>query len=393
MIFRGIISTSGGRKGKFIDLLPLNRDLYVILRAKEDLMNKPIRFLDEILQNRILAHSLFWLAVLFEAPLLSELGGEDAWNAFIYRAVGMPIKIIATYVLVYYQIPRFVQQKKYFQFILSFLLSLYVFAVIYRINNVYIAEPWAGDVDYQESVWEIMSSVPFTSISYFIRVYFFSIVFLFIKMVKNRAEEKNQLDVLQKEKALTELNFLKAQIHPHFLFNTLNNLYALTLQKSDKAPEVVEKLSEMLDYMLYQGNEDKVPIQKEIDLIQNFIDLEMLRYGDRLDLSFEQEVENESAEISPLVLLSIVENAFKHGVSGALERPMIDIKLEVKDQRLYVRVFNSKPPIAQTDQLNYKGGIGAKNIQRQLELIYPGRYSWQVEEKEESYEVQLSIAL
>ncbi|MEM6807251.1 MAG: sensor histidine kinase, partial [Bacteroidota bacterium] len=137
----------------------------------------------------------------------------------------------------------------------------------------------------------------------------------------------------------------------------------------------------------------KVPIQKEMDLIQNFIDLEMLRYGERLDLNFEQDIQDTSAEISPLVLLSIVENAFKHGVSGAIERPKIEIDMAVKDKQLDFRVFNTKAISSQSDQQNYKGGIGAKNIQRQLELTYPGQYSWQVDERAESYEVQLSITL
>lgn len=356
-------------------------------------MKQPIAYLDSILQNRVLSHVLFWSAVLLAAPFFSELNGDKTLEAFIFRAVGLPIKILAAYTLVYYQIPTFLQKGKYFQFILSFCLSLYVFCVIYRINNVYIAETLAGVPPVKESIWQIISEPYFTLGSYLFRTYFFGFLFLFIKIVKNRAEEKNQIELLHKEKAVSELNFLKAQIHPHFLFNTLNNLYALTLDKSDKAPTVVEKLSEMLDYMLYQGSEDRVPIEKEIDLIQNFIDLEMLRYGDRLVLTFDKQIDSNTAEIAPMVLLSIVENAFKHGVSGALGKPEIDISLEIKEGILNFRVFNIKPFTPQKDELNFRGGIGAKNIQRQLELIYLNRYSWQVKEEEDSYEVQLQIEL
>lgn len=356
-------------------------------------MKQPIAYIDKILQNRVLSHILFWLAVLLAAPFFSELNGDNTWEAFIYRAVGLPMKILAAYTLVYYQIPTFLQKGKYVQFILSFMLSLYVFCVLYRINNVYIAETLTGDTVIKESIWEIITQPYFTIGVYLFRVYFFGFLFLFIKIVKNRAEEKNQIELLYKEKAVSELNFLKAQIHPHFLFNTLNNLYALTLDKSDKAPKVVEKLSEMLDYMLYQGNDERVPIQREIDLIQNFIDLEMLRYGDRLALTFDQKIEDTSAEIAPLVLLSIVENAFKHGASGAIGKPKIDISLQVSAGILYFRVFNTKPFTPQKDEQNYRGGIGAKNIQRQLELIYPNRYTWEVQEGKDSYEVQLQIEL
>lgn len=349
--------------------------------------------MDKILQNRVLSHVLFWLAVLLAAPFFSELNNENTLQAFIFRAVGLPMKILATYVLVYYQIPTFLQKGKYFQFLLSFAFSLYVFCIIYRINNIYIAETLAGGPQIKETIWEIISQPYFTIGTYLFRVYFFGFLFLFIKMVKNDAREKNQMELLKKEKAVSELNFLKAQIHPHFLFNTLNNLYALTLDKSDKAPTVVEKLSEMLDYMLYQANEDKVAISREVELIQNFIDLEMLRYGDRLKLRFDKEIEGHEASIAPMVLLSIVENAFKHGVSGSLGTPVIEISLEVRAGILHFRVFNTKPSSLQKDEQKYREGIGTKNIQRQLELVYPDRYSWQVDEQENSYEVMLSIEL
>ncbi|MDW3652059.1 MAG: sensor histidine kinase [Bacteroidia bacterium] len=356
-------------------------------------MKQEVSLIDRILQNRLLSHALFWLGVLLIAPIYSEPTGDKVLYSYVYRAIGIPTKMLATYFLVYFQIPRYLQKGKYIQFILSFLLSLYVFTVLYRINNVYIAEPLGGETIYQESILEIMSNYSITIGNYLIPTYFFSFVFLFVKMVKNRAEEKQQLDQLQKEKAISELNFLKSQIHPHFLFNTLNNLYALTLDKSDKAPEVVEKLSGMLDFMLYKGTQDKVSIQQEIDLIQNFIDLETLRYGNRLRLSFKKEVESEHAKISPLMLLSIVENAFKHGVSGAIGEAIIRINLEVKDQILYFNVFNTKPPTIQEDKMNYKGGIGSQNIRRQLELSYPDRHVWQIHEEEDTYEVQLSIEL
>lgn len=356
-------------------------------------MKEEVSFIDRILQNRVLSHSLFWLGVLLIAPIYSEPSGDKMLYSYIYRAVGMPVKILATYVLVYIQIPRYLQKGKYLQFILSFLLSLYVFTVMYRINNVYVAEPLGGEVVYQESLREIMGNVTDTVAGYLIPTYFFSFVFLFAKLVKNQAEEKQKVEQLQKEKAVSELNFLKSQIHPHFLFNTLNNLYALTLDKSDKAPEVVAKLSEMLDFMLYKGNQENVSIQQEIDLIQNFIDLETLRYGDRLRLSFNKEVENEHARISPLMLLSIVENAFKHGVSGAIGEAIVRINLEVRNEVLYFKVFNTKPPLVQEDRMNYKGGIGTQNIRRQLELSYPDRHAWRIDEQEDTYEVQLSIEL
>ncbi len=145
--------------------------------------------------------------------------------------------------------------------------------------------------------------------------------------------------------------------------------------------------------MLYQCKDDKVLINKEIELLKHYIDLEKLRYGDRLRLDLKYTIENSRTLIAPLILISIVENAFKHGVSGTIEQAIIKIDLEVKNNRMYFNVYNTKSDIVQPDEMQYKEGIGIRNVKRQLELIYPDRYEWKVEENEHAYEVQLWINL
>jgi len=355
-------------------------------------MQEKYNLLDRLIQNRVLRHVLFWLVVLMIAPLTSEGGFGEMKSAFVFRAVGLPTKIVATYFLVYYLIPNFFQKKRYSLFILWFFVATYIFTAIYRINNIYIAESIMDFTD-KESIPEILISFNRTVLGYFYRTYAFTLIFLILKVTKDQAVKQRQIERLEKEKATAELNFLKAQIHPHFLFNTLNNLYALTLDKSDDAPEVVAKLSEMLDYMLYQCNEPKVLIKKEIELLEHYIDLEKLRYGSRLELNFKHEVDDLNSLISPLILISLVENAFKHGVSGALQEPEIQIDLEVKNQVLQMYIFNTKATNVQSDAMNYKKGIGVKNIQRQLDLVYPEKYEWKVREEEASYEVNLKLEL
>ncbi|MEM6377621.1 MAG: sensor histidine kinase [Bacteroidota bacterium] len=356
-------------------------------------MNRIQIFVDQLIENRTSRHVLFWLGTLAIAPLFGEYTGQGIREALIYRVVGMPIKIVATYLLVYYQIPRLLQRKRYFQFLISFATSAYLFCIIYRLNNVYIAEPLAGQSDFKESLIQILIESKFTIYFYLVKVYGFTLFFMLFKYIRDRGEEKRKVETLLKEKANTELNFLKAQIHPHFLFNTLNNLYALTLDKSDDAPEVVAKLSEILDYMLYQCNDPEVLLQKEIELIQYYIDLEKLRYGERLQLQFKHQISNPAVKIAPLVLLSIVENAFKHGVSGAIENPKVDIHLKESKGILTFEVYNTKPNISQVDEKAYRKGIGTSNIKRQLQLVYPDHHEWIVDEKEKSYLVYLSIAL
>lgn len=348
---------------------------------------------DKVWQNRALTHTLFWLTLFFIAPITSDGSIKNTWEAFIFRGVALPMKIIPTYFLVYYLIPRFFQKKKYILFSIYFAISAVFFTIIYRFNNIHIAETLAGLDEPKESLLQIIYELKFTMSTYFLRTYFYAALFMSLKAFKDGEIKKRQIVALEKEKAKTELNFLKAQIHPHFLFNTLNNLYALTLDKSDEAPEVVAKLAEMLDYMLYQCKDAKVLINKEIELLQHYIDLEKLRYGNRLQLTFEHSTDNAQALIAPLILISMVENAFKHGVSGAMQAVVIKISLKVKNNHLYFQVFNTKASNTQSNPMDYKKGIGIKNIQRQLELIYPDQYDWQVTETETSYEVNFHINL
>lgn len=316
------------------------------------------------------------------------------WYGLVNNIVLFPPIIGASYFLTYYQIPRYIYKKKYWQFALSFIISIYVFTVMARMLTVYVSEPLLGIDRPMPGMWTVV----IVSIDRLIQNYFYTIalgasLMATVKILKQHLEERQKAERLEKEKHVAELNFLKAQIHPHFLFNTLNNLYTLTLQKSDQAPTTVIKLSEMLDYMLYQCNDKQVPIHKEIKLLNNYIDLERLRYGERLEFSFDQEIDNPEAPIAPLVLLSLVENAFKHGASAAIRKPRIEIHIAVKDNVLQARVYNTKPEKVQADPARYKEGIGVSNIKRQLELIYPEAYSLQITEKEGYYSVDLEIQL
>ncbi len=350
--------------------------------------------LESLIQNRLLRHILFWVIAFFGTALVANIHFANFEAALGYTAFLFPIQVAAAYLLLYYQIQELILKKRFILFTFSFLLSAYVFSVLGRIIVVHVVESiWREGVFNQESIWEILTEIPHVIAGYFFRIYSLPIIMVASKMIKDNFEERRKREQLENEKANAELNFLKAQIHPHFLFNTLNNLYALTLQKSDKAPETVLKLSEMMDYMLYQCTSPSVSIGKEIALVQNYIDLETLRYGERLDLKFDCAVDNENSKIAPMILLSLVENAFKHGASGAIGRPRIQIDMQLKNEQLRFHISNSKVAQPMKDQRNFRKGIGGSNIKRQLELIYPGRYELKTNEEENSYEVQLAINL
>lgn len=350
-------------------------------------------FLDRILQNRVLSHVLFWCSFLFIFTILGVLdSGTFKPNALTNLAM-LPSQIAAAYLLNYYQWPKLLFKRKYMLFLLSLLLSVYFLSAFARFNVVHIVEPFFRENFEQETIQEILSDFVYIFSVYCPAVYTYALIMLAVKAIKTRFEEKHQIELLQKEKATNELRFLKAQIQPHFLFNTLNNLYALTLSKSDLAPQVVLKLSELLDFILYQSDQEYIAIEKEIELIQGFIDLESLRYGNALDVTFSKTIDNVNAPIAPLILLPLVENAFKHGISSDPKNAKINIDITVVNNTVKFKVFNTKRKDIEKHLQNQKSGIGTGNLNRQLEINYAGRYTLSIDEKADSYFVELLIDL
>jgi two-component system LytT family sensor kinase len=348
------------------------------------------------LQHRLGRHILFWITIylvftIAQSNFVSK--SQDTFTIILLNIPGMLPPIIAAYFLNYYLIPKFFNRQKLILFLFLFVLSGYFICVLARIINVHIAEPLYVEGSFeQESISEILVQLPHLFTVYFPEIYLIAFAMTVLKQQKSHFEMKQRNILLEKERARSELNFLKAQIHPHFLFNTLNNLYVLSLKKSDKAPETVIKLSEILDYILYQGDDDVVPVEKEVKLLSNYIGLEQLRYGNQLKVSFIKNIEKASVKVSPLLLLPIVENAFKHGASGSLDAPLIEIELNVKDQQLFFKVFNSKNLFSKAGKINNKSGIGVSNIKRQLALTYR-EYNFVIQENKEDYLATLFINL
>ncbi|NAS13973.1 sensor histidine kinase [Poritiphilus flavus] len=351
-------------------------------------------FVDHILKRRWLSHLVFWGGLFFILTLLAILNTGGVKQQFINYLTLLPFQMMAAYTLVYYQVPKLLLRKKYLLFFVSFLFFIYFFSVLARLGIVHIAEPFIRTDFEQESVMEIVSDPYYLLAVYAPAIYVTAFLMLAVKMILERFREKHDLEVLRKEKVTNELKFLKTQIHPHFLFNTLNNLYALTLTKSDTAPVMVLKLADMLDYILYQCNVPRISIDKEIELIRNYIDLEKLRYGEQLDLDFSYDLEDEQAQIAPLILLALIENAFKHGTGGQSGRPEINISLKTQNERLSLSVFNTKPKAKEEKVVKPgRNSIGLPNVKRQLTLDYPNKHNLEIREESESYLAVLTIDL
>jgi sensor histidine kinase YesM len=352
------------------------------------------QFLDATFQSRWATHMLFWVGLVTIFISLASLNsGTVNANMANYLAL-LPAQMGAAYFLNYFQVPRQLLKRKYLLFFGMLLVSIYVFTVIGRLSIIYIAEPFFREDFTQESLAEVLSDSAYLFSVYFPAVYVYAFIMLLIKAFKSRFEEKHKIEVLQKEKAFNELKFLKAQIQPHFLFNTLNNLYGLTLAKSDLAPEVVLKLSEILDFILYQSDEPKIEISKELELLNAFIELESLRHGDHLNVNFKYQIEDDEVTIAPLLLFPLVENAFKHGIVPNTKKAEIVLDLKVSDGLLRFLTKNEKRSGKQQGPLNQSGsGIGISNLKRQLQLNYPKKHNLRVIDNKNLFEVELDIEL
>jgi len=206
-------------------------------------------------------------------------------------------------------------------------------------------------------------------------------------------ESQREKKELQSQTLQSELKFLKSQINPHFLFNTLNSLYALTLKKSDQAPEIVLKLSEMMRYMLYECNEREVPLSKEINYLKNYLELEKIRQGKKMEINFAMDGEVGHQKIAPLMFIPFVENSFKHGISNQISAGYVNILLEINQNEVTVTIENSKTASVPSPSGKKSGGIGLVNVKRRLDLLYPDKYDLIIDEDPNTYTVKLCIDL
>lgn len=351
------------------------------------------KFSEYIRNNRLARHILFWF-ILFSLDLFRDIIINEKDQNFtiteglIFNSVGFITQILASYFIAYFWIPKFVKVKRYVLAILVFLLAFYLFGVISRILVVHVAEPIVRTPPFeQESIQEIFSDYRWLLAKYIPNILLNSLVFVAVKYYFEDEREKSNKLTLAKEKTEIELKTLKGQLNPHFLFNTLNNIYSLSVINSPKTSTSISKLSEILDHVLYRCNGKYVLLSSEIELLKNFIELEKLRYDERLKVTFTENIENDT-EIPPLILLSLVENAFKHGAGEDSGSPEINILVSNKDDQFVFKIMNS---VSKDYQSQNKGNLGLLNVKKQLDLIYKDDYELAIGGSENTFEVTLKV--
>jgi hypothetical protein len=357
-------------------------------------MNLLDRLFDLHKKHRWLAHVVFWAAVLVVGVSSSKYyDGNTASYGFEFITDGLYVipEILAAYAVGYVVLPRMIYRRRYVSAAVTFLLIGYLACVMGRIFIVKIDEPLAGvKPKAYETYWAIFTNIPKLLYVYFIQIFSNVFLFLSLKTMKDQLLMQKRTLMLEKEKAETELKLLKAQLNPHFLFNTLNNIYSLSYTSPARTSESIARLADILDHILYRANQVYVPLAAEVTLIRNYIELEKLRYDSRLTVNFTCAIEGQVV-IAPLILLSLVENAFKHGASNDAGEPVIDIGLAVKGDKIQFDITNTV-----NDGDSGPAGterIGLNNLQRQLDHIYGKDHELRVLREGNLFLVRLTIEL
>ncbi len=339
-------------------------------------------WVNNIVSNRYSFHIAFWIIFIIAFTLL--LGGKYGYLESL-KDVSLEALSYATivYINLLVLVPRFLLKRKYVQYIVLLLLALVIIVPIHssiEYFNFYNVEDLKGQVK--------LEKLAFLSL---INISFMLALTTGLKLGKEWFNQQQRSQELERERLQSELKFLKSQINPHFLFNTLNNLYSLSLKKSDQAPEMILKLSEMMRYMLYESNEKMVPLEKEIRCIENYIELERIRQGERTKINIQIDWAENGQKIAPLLFIPFLENSFKHGVNSNIDSGWINISLKESNGSLTFLVENNKSKKI-TQSLN-GSGIGLKNVKRRLELLYPDHHQLVITEGDDTYKTDLKIQL
>lgn len=345
-------------------------------------MKKILSIFHKIFSQWWIRHLIFWIVMINYMAWGHGFLRYTPQQAYMRSISLIAGSMLVVYPLLYVLIPKFLVKRKYVLFIISFLILLYFAGII----TSYIDGQTGWSITYKafNSSWGNLV-LPYINISgiaaslYIIRYAFFQ---------ESRAHSAVH------EQSMAELELLKAQIHPHFLFNTLNNLYTHTRRNSSESPQIVLTLSDLLRFMIYESRADFIPLAQEIQFIKNYVELEKSRYGNELDISLTFSGEIEGKLIRPLLLLPLLENSFKHGTGEQLDQKWISLDLNVDRNQMHFKLANSRNPEPVKNEMpSIEKGISLANVKRRLELLYPGEYTLMIKEEMDLFLIKLDLKL
>jgi two-component system LytT family sensor kinase len=331
---------------------------------------------------QIFWHIFFWVGLIALFVYIAHSDTKmDSQQLLILFLLYPAINIGLFYLNFLVFIPAFLDKKKY---------SIYALVIGITIIIFGLGKYGVGLIFKQYVLVHMKEAIGFWS--YFVSTLITSLIFIFLSIVLKFTidwflNERIQRD-LENQRLSAELSFLKSQINPHFLFNSLNSIYSLAYQRSETTPEAILKLSEIMRYMLYECNDNKVSLIKELQYLQNYIDLQKIRFGKKSYIDFKVTGQIADQQIVPLLLIAFIENAFKHGVANDPLSP-IRLLIDVDEKQLHFYAQNKK----HNNNRDSMGGIGLNNVKRRLDLLYAGKYSLSIKDDTDTYTCELSLAL
>ena len=359
---------------------------------------------------RYLRHTAFWIVwwifytstmpswwvinvnnIYFKHPGWEHLGFAK-WTSlvFIKSFLYLLIHLCACYTFLYFVLPRFLLKKNFIRLAagivvigISLIASGYLIqSMIFPMLDIVYAVP--PDSEKNVLRWNNINTGLLSAPKVIA-------VATIIKLLKRWWLKQKEKERLEKEIIETELELLKAQIHPQFLFNSLNNIYSFAMTASHKAPEMLLKLSDILSYMLYECNDARVPLEKEIKMLKDYMSLEKTRYGDRMEMNIQVKGETCRYMIAPLLLLHFIENSFRQCSNKMIEQPWINLELSIENKSFYMKLINGKSPETQIKENGEENDSG--QVRKRLQLLYPGKHNLKIVEEHEIFMVSLEMEL
>lgn len=309
-----------------------------------------------------------------------KISDEVSRIDYIFSGLFHVSLLFAVYVNIGFLMPYLFSKKKY----LIYFIALVV-AIISSIILNLITFNWLADIVFPD--YYFVSHFDFLEIGMFIVIYILITTLLKLSQSWFELQEvNNRLNLIEKENVKSELNALKAQINPHFLFNSLNVIYSQAIKNSNKTPDAIIQLSDILRYVIYDSTKDKVSLKTEIKLIKDYIELQKFRIDKTSSIKFEHKLQDENGIIAPMLLLPLVENSFKHGIKGELDHTFVNIKLETNDRNILFEIENNKG-FGETIENDGNSGIGIVNIHQRLNLLYPNKHEFKIEESSTIFKI------
>lgn len=337
-----------------------------------------------VTSQQILLHVLFWVTYVILGGILTGIDTHAYTDGIVAEAIMLPVKMALTYYVLLVSVPMFAEDAQRGRAIFLTICAFIGAMLIYRLVLAGIIRP----MQMPDRPIDFWNPRGFLLVAF--DLFTAAAAAVSVKLTRMYIRSKRRQEVLEKEKLRSELNYLRTQTNPHYLFNTLNTLYGLALRRDEHTPEAILRLSQIMDFTLHQSRKHAVPLEEEVRILRNMIDLEKLRSAQLPDIQIVEQIDDPKVVIAPMLLVPFVENAFKHGVATAPNAPFVHVKIEQEDDQLLFQVSNNFKPSRSESNTE---SLGLDNVQRQLELLYGEQYVLKVSNNGGLHEVYLKLKL